>query len=699
VPSKLKISSPVVISIPKVEDKQVNMDLKEVQSTIESAQVNKTQSVTSTEKKSVIKTTPATKIEESVTIQTPSEKITMEKYDNIPTETSDKCLPVEDNSSTQVEPSDEKGLNVVDESPIPEVVEERAESSSVSIEEVSVEPEVSDLDTKGPSANAKVATETSESIKRIDDVENASLENSLNELSKNMSKLVSTAVSGYEISTEAEIYHLNLMQKVLTSNVSAKNDAAWNEMFLAAQDKSEKSKMADDKEKEAINAINNVMESIAEGRKNVGTSTNPMLLVAEEAANQAIWLLDQAKGKRLEAQSESSVVEQYKELVEEGKNQFHREMASIMPDVQLGEKNGKLTEDELNMFITHAYKKVLFLQQELAKQQTLEQERFRQALDKQRVEIETLASQQVEGELSKQSRDMRAEHERKMVTLREDAEAELRAQLKRQAAAHTDHLDDVMAVQKAELTRQHQHQLDEDVSNLSAKHLSVLSDLSGQVLGLNKAVSDRAAADAGAVAAQALWLAVNTLQSVVVNGKQGASSWEDKLNPLISSVDVVKKAAGDDSFVETVLGSVSPVALERGVYTEDSLKERFCGVEKVAKKVAGIGEQGGSLFEYGLSYLQSILLVDLSSRQPSESNALLDISSISPVELVTMAKHSLDRGNLGRAVQLIGQLKGEAGRVAADWLDEARLTLETRQAVDALIIHSLANSCTHLPGH
>jgi hypothetical protein len=44
--------------------------------------------------------------------------------------------------------------------------------------------------------------------------------------------------------------------------------------------------------------------------------------------------------------------------VEEGRQQFHREMASIMPDVKLGEKNSRLTEDELNMFITHAYRKV-----------------------------------------------------------------------------------------------------------------------------------------------------------------------------------------------------------------------------------------------------------------------------------------------------------------------------------------------------
>ena len=36
---------------------------------------------------------------------------------------------------------------------------------------------------------------------------------------------------------------------------------------------------------------------------------------------------------------------------------------------------GPLSEDELDVFVTHAYRKVCRLQQELAKQQTLAQQR------------------------------------------------------------------------------------------------------------------------------------------------------------------------------------------------------------------------------------------------------------------------------------------------------------------------------------
>lgn len=112
------------------------------------------------------------------------------------------------------------------------------------------------------------------------------------------------------------------------------------------------------KEKEAVASINNVLESIAAGRKNKVTATNPQLIVAEEAANRAMYQLEQARARIAAVEGEARVVEQYRDLVEEGRQQFHQEMASIMPDVKLGEKNSKLTEDELNMFITHAYRKV-----------------------------------------------------------------------------------------------------------------------------------------------------------------------------------------------------------------------------------------------------------------------------------------------------------------------------------------------------
>merc|ERR1712106_328931 len=255
----------------------------------------------------------------------------------------------------------------------------------------------------------KVEVNVSETLSNIplpENIENTTIETVLFELCKEMKVMVEGAVTGYEVATDTVTNHMNIMKEVLDTNLNSKDEAAWNKMFEAAVAKSDAAKCAEIKEKEAVTAIENVIEIIAAGRKSKATANNLELMVAEESANRAIAFLEEAKAEGAAMRSELKVMEDYRDLVEAGKEQFHKEMASIMPDVKLGEKNGKLTEEELNMFITHAYKKVLFLQQEMAKQQTVEQERFKKALEKQRLETEALAMEQVEGELERQGREL-----------------------------------------------------------------------------------------------------------------------------------------------------------------------------------------------------------------------------------------------------------------------------------------------------
>jgi len=697
-PSKLRIPSSVVITNPQVEEKQPVLDnLKQ----------EPTSSLLNTPKDSVPAegTPPASPEVADREAPQPVEVIppTMAVVEDIPPveKPSNEDVPelVADIPSSPLERPATSEVSPPPVEPSPEITPSNDAHEKV---DINVTAQVEKISNESITIAESVEKETEEkvplaqSVGGFDDAENLSLEGTLLDLCKEMQDMVSGAVSGYDASSEAVMMHMNIMQKVLESNLTVKDESIWNEMFVAAQKKSEKDKSAEKLEKEAMAAIANVLESISAGRRNKVTSINPKLVLAEEEANQAIYKLDQAKSRRAVVQSKASVMEEYKDLVEAGREQFHKEMASIMPDVKLGEKNGKLTEEELNMFITHAYKKVLFLQQEVAKQQTLEQERFKKALDKQRMETETLASNHLQGELERQAREMEVEHEKKMAAIKEDGEAELRAQLKRQAAAHTDHLADVLNVQEAELTRHHQHEMAEQVNSLTDKQAAALSNLSGKVTGLATAVEERATSDSASLASQALWLACANLNTTVNTGEVTASSWEEKLKPLVKDVEMVKTVAGSDELVKVVLASISPLALERGVYTEDSLKERFVNVEKAARRVAGVGEEGGSLLAFGLSYLQSILMVNLEERSPVNLSGV-DMSKVSTIDLVNMAKHSLDRGDLARAVQVIALVKGEAGRVVSDWLGEARLTLETMQAVQVVTLHSLATSCMHMP--
>jgi hypothetical protein len=54
-------------------------------------------------------------------------------------------------------------------------------------------------------------------------------------------------------------------------------------------------------------------------------------------------------------------------------------------------------------------------------------------------------------------------------------------------------------------------------------------------------------------------------------------------------------AGSENEFVSAVVGGIPTTALSRGVYTEQSLRERFTRVETVARRVGAIGDDGGSL--------------------------------------------------------------------------------------------------------
>ena len=723
-PSKLRISSPVVITKPKEDAAPapaplMSVPLPPIEPVTDKA--DKEEKIVA-EKKPAKPVKVESKPAEPVKVdEKPVELVKVEEKPVEPVRIEEKSaepVKVEERPAEPVKVEEKPAESVkVEEKPVEPSKNEEKPAEPVKVEEKPVEPskiEEKPADSNMAASNVEekpsepAATEVaqedvgapSEASKEDlgrHDIENSSLELMLGELCQEMQSVINVTVEDIDIAAKAAAAHMSLMEKVLESNVSAKDESAWNEMFVAAKTKSEKNQNAEKSLKKAQMTIANVKDSVAAGRKNKITATNPTLITAEEAANKAMYNLDQAKVKRASVETEAKIMEEYRDLIEASKEEFQKEMASIMPDVKIGEKNGKLTEEELNMFITHAYKKVMFLQQELAKATTIEQERFRKALEKQRMETTSLAVDQLDAELEKQARELSVEHERRLAAIREEAEAELRVQMKRQAAAHADHITDVLGVQEAEISRKFNKEIQETVDSLNGKYNSSLATLSGIVGGLRGGLEARAGADEASFVAQSLWVATNSLSAAVNFGNVQADTWETKLSPLSGAVNLVKQVAGaEDKFVATLCSSIPEVALERGVYTEDGLKQRFCKVEATARRVAGVGEQGGSLMTYGLSYLQSLLLVDLSKRAPTESLEVIALDTVSSYDLLSLAKHNLDRGDLAKAVQLLTQLKGESGRVVSDWLAEARLTLETRQAVSAIQAHSLVRSCNNM---
>jgi len=692
---------PVAISESPVTVEEISVNVEETSTSAEETALGETPvSVKETPDPILENLVPeenSVKVEESSPSKettSPAEEVSI-KDSNVPIEKESNApemntVSTEDASSEEIAALEEKKPTVS--------VEEANPSSeeSLLVEETLVPAEETLVDVT--SNLPEQPKEVEKSLKIFpDNVENDSLEQVLHELQRDMISATEVAVASLEASADAVVSHIGIMQSVLESNLAARDDNSWNQVFEAASAKSKALKLAEKREKEALSAINNVVESIEAGRRNKTTATNPELIVAEEEVSAALYKLEQGRARIGAVEGEARVVEQYRDIVEEGRQQFNKEMASIMPDVKLGENNKRLTEDELNMFIMHAYRKVLYLQQELAKQQTLEQQRFKQALEKLKIEAQMAASEKMDNELERQKREMEIEHQKRLATMKEDAEAELRIQLRRQAAAHSDHITDVLTVQEAELTRKHEHNLNESLSTAESKYLMSVAALNGKVEGIVSALESRSQADKESISAQKLWLACLSLRSSIELGSVSSENLDTTMKPLSNEIKAIKEVAGDCDFVNAIVSGIPEEASRRGVYTETALRHRFNKVESISRKVARIGDEGGSLFVYGMSYLESLLLIDTSERSAVVSNEPLDASSLDCHAILSEARYSLERGDLVRAVQFMRLLKGEPRRVASDWISEARLHIEAKQASQALIAHAASVGLEVLP--
>ena len=571
----------------------------------------------------------------------------------------------------------EKSPPKIEEPIVPESVEPSPENNLIltplEINEAPVEPQEIIIVT--PSAEEKELARISEQ---------------LNELQKAVNSSISDAISTAEAAADAIRVHAEQAFKAI--------DSADEKQFVSvsefADKKAELIKAADEKIDAILAKIDGLKEGISSALESTVAKGNKEIVAAEEAIADYMYSISNIKNTITEAINDSKAVGEYGELVDAGRKQFAAEIRSLMPDVKLGETSEKLTTDELNLLLAHAHQKVINLQRLVAKHQVLEHESVKQAIDVQRKEEASLLESKIQAELEKQQHILNLQHKQDVEKIKEDFESEMLSQLKRQAAAHSDHLSDVLSVQEKELENKWQTKLIEEVQNERDQYHREVAEMRGHVDGLGEALQMRANIDKQAFAARELWLACEALKEALNDGGDLEKSLEENLKPLNNLVKAIETASGDNVFVKAAVSAVPQEVLDRGVYTESALKERFIKVEKVAKKLSLVGDNGGSLVRYLLSYLHDMFLVNtfdsVSLEEKKNQEVLVD--ELTTHDILARVRYCLDTGDLVQAVKYMNLLRGEPRHVSSEWLKEARLNLETRLIADALVAHAAATT-------
>jgi len=185
--------------------------------------------------------------------------------------------------------------------------------------------------------------------------------------------------------------------------------------------------------------------------------------------------------------------------------------------------------------------------------------------------------------------------------------------------------------------------------------------------------------------ARELWVACRTLLSVIKDGPS-VNAGKDTPTPVHAELGAVRDAGSEYPLVHIALSTVSSQAFNRGVYTPDALRLRFDRVRRVARRVAMVDESGGTLARYILSYVQSLFVLRSEVARDTD-----DVSQMSVFALLDKAANCLKCGDIEQAVRYVNQLRGEPRRVASQWLDEARVLLETKQAAELMLAFASAN--------
>ena len=197
--------------------------------------------------------------------------------------------------------------------------------------------------------------------------------------------------------------------------------------------------------------------------------------------------------------------------------------------------------------------------------------------------------------------------------------------------------------------------------------LSKISELSTNVDDLQKLTSGWNGVIDSNLATQKLQVAVDAVRSSISR----AAASEGRPKPFLNELAALKEVANGDHVVDAAIASINPTAYQRGIPSPAQLIDRFRRVSSEVRKASLLPENAGIA-----SHAASLVLSKIMFKKQGQPQGG-DVESV-----LTRAETLLEEGDLDGAAREMNTLKGWAGVLSKDWLQECRKVLEVRQALD-----------------
>ncbi|XP_073971411.1 inner membrane mitochondrial protein mitofilin isoform X2 [Rhodnius prolixus] len=460
---------------------------------------------------------------------------------------------------------------------------------------------------------------------------------SLASLEKEINNAATAAIQAFKEAVCILRDHAESVYSLVEQSVEKADPRIWSQLKKKGEEKERLIRDAENNANEAIQRINELKSFLDDPKLPGGPTVRER---AKQNLDKLLTDIEDAKGVFERERAKVAVTDKYWDKVQEARKHFAEELEILFPNVRLSERNMKLAEGEIDLFILYAFQNILYYQKELTKLDTVSALRLKQALDdvKKNTDVD-LTEECVEQEIEKVKRKYGLEFQKRMLMLRAECERNMRQQMKRQAEAHADHLEEAMEMKEKEMERKMRREMEDKLIEEKNKFKEEIAAMVGRLRGMDDAM----------------------------------------------------KTPGDE-LVEVVIKSLPAEVTARGVYNDMSLKERFLNVERVAKRVALLPEGGASLPLMLLSYLQSLFIITPANPIPAYelANEPFEPAKFNTFDILQRARYWLDRGDFFQALRYMNLLEGAPRVVASEWMREARIYLETLQAAKALMAHASA---------
>ncbi|CAI5456016.1 unnamed protein product [Caenorhabditis angaria] len=513
------------------------------------------------------------------------------------------------------------------------------------------------------------------------------------QLEDRLKSAIHSAEGRVRAATESKLRTINAINdhaSILKQTVDDAKNANWENVTSALRKAEDEAKIDSGFEVDGRNYIDTLRQIVKQGKTDPITASNPLLLNAQETANKLDYQLDEINSLVNKSRQESSVLNQYKDLIEKSRQQFALEMKSILPNVDISAKDKNLNEDELNALIAHAHLKVDQLRRQLTEQQVREEQHIAQALENQRHVDERISADKLNLELNRVARQREVDIEQAVLQSRSSWNNELEDQLKRTTHAHSEHLEQVIRTQRQLFEIEQNQKIEEAVGKERDLHSAQIGAAISRLDGIEEVLGSRIALDNENRRTKQFWIACHNLLDTIRYGNKAGNDIDSRRLSLKESLNLLKEVNPEDEFVNAVIASFPQQAVTSGTYTEQDLKNRFEKLYKVGRQTSTIDENGGSLGSYFWSYVRSLFLVDL-PRQYAD-NEPIDVNNIGNIDVLARARYYVRNGDFDKAIRIIQLLKGQPANLARDWVVDVRASLESQLLVELLVAHAAVTS-------